>query len=787
MRWACEAGVKNCTSYAEKTYQQWLKNPSTVLDVNLKNEILCAGARNANESMWTNILKQIIVSEPDEEIRKEQVVALACSNSTKILKKYLNSTLDPNYPIDFKTAAANVVSRYPGGAQLVFNFVLKQYRRIEKLENFKTIMKDVVTAISGGVTNKEQLLNLTAFFLGRKLDPEDDVLKDAVQNMIWINKYKSTVDEWLGDNSDIFERPDNGANGNRSDFLEEVAAGGAESPSNMKDAGYRQEYTIESAVLHNEATALTRTKINTLMIIIHELSHLWFGNLVTPTWWKYLWVKEGFASYFQYFLASEIAPEFRLDDMFVVESMQENAMVMDGVPEARPLNKDVITPEDVAESYTPMVYDKASSIIRMISHAMTEEVFHKGVKIYLTSHALGNADSNDLFESFQKALNESGIEWKQPMQVLMHNWVECPGYPTVTVKRVHGNYQLTQERLVIALGENQKYPTKWWIPINYVEESNPNFTNTAIVDWFSPNDTSHTQHAANSPTTSVISCNIHYVILVESLMPKADSEAELFCYYRVNYDVENWELLIKELNKGNDTKIHVLNRVQMIDDVFNLAHVDSLNYTIALKVALYLTNEADYMPWQPALRHLGFLRNLLRTSNKYYIFMRYVAHLTKTLTKEIGYEPKANDSDLDKMLRINAMRWACEAGVKSCISYAEKTYQQWLENPLMKLDVNLKTEILCAGVRNANESAWNNTLGHILASTPDEDKRKDQLVALACSNSSEILMTYLNSTLNSGTKVFFSTAARDVVSRYPGGAQLVLNFVIKEQKRIEKS
>ncbi|XP_026668993.1 aminopeptidase N-like, partial [Ceratina calcarata] len=79
----------------------------------------------------------------------------------------------------------------------------------------------------------------------------------------------------------------------------------------------------------------------------------------------------------------------------------------------------------------------------------------------------------------------------------------------------------------------------------------------------------------------------------------------------VNYDVENWELLIKELNMGNDTKIHVLNRAQMIDDAFNLARVNSLNYTVALNVALYLTDEADYMPWQPAFRHLSFLRNLL--------------------------------------------------------------------------------------------------------------------------------------------------------------------------------
>ncbi|XP_026673602.1 aminopeptidase N-like [Ceratina calcarata] len=257
-------------------------------------------------------------------------------------------------------------------------------------------------------------------------------------------------------------------------------------------------------------------------------------------------------------------------------------------------------------------------------------------------------------------------------------------------------------------------------------------------------------------------------------------------YYRVNYDVENWELLMGELNKGNNTKIHVLNRAQMIDDALNLARADSLNYTVALNVTLYLTHEADYMPWQPAFRHLDFLRNLLRTSDKYYTFTRYVAYLTKALTKNVGYAPKRRDSDLVKMLRIKAMRWACEVGVKNCTSYAEKTYQQWLKDPEMQLDVNLKKEILCAGVRNANESAWTDTLEYITVSTPDADDRKDQLMALACSNSSDILRNYLNSTLDPDYPIDFKTAAINVVSRYPTGPQLVFDFLIKEYERIKK-
>ncbi|XP_017888729.1 aminopeptidase N-like [Ceratina calcarata] len=372
----------------------------------------------------------------------------------------------------------------------------------------------------------------------------------------------------------------------------------------------------ESSLLYNESSSTTRTKMSILTVIAHEFAHQWFGDLVSPKWWKYIWLNEGFANYFQYFISHKVVPELRLDDMFVVESMQQTAMVADWSPKQRPMNQDVTSPQEISALFDSIAYSKAGSVIRMMSHAMTEEVFQKGLQQYLKSNALRNADSIDLFGSLQKALDEGGIKWKQPVQVIMHNWVEYPGYPTLTVKRVKEGYQLTQEHFVIALIKVNEYPTKWWIPITYVEESNPNFKNTTPVDWFAPEKESHTVPSEEKKGWFIFN-------------------TQQAGYYRVNYDVENWELLIKELNMGNDTKIHVLNRAQMIDDAFNLARVNSLNYTVALNVALYLTHEADYMPWQPAFRHLSFLRNLLRTSEEYHTFMeiRRVINSVSTLLR----------------------------------------------------------------------------------------------------------------------------------------------------------
>lgn len=84
----------------------------------------------------------------------------------------------------------------------------------------------------------------------------------------------------------------------------------------------------------------------------------------------------------------------------------------------------------------------------------------------------------------------------------------------------------------------------------------------------------------------------------------------------MNYDKENWRLIIKQLNEDHK-KIHVINRAQIIDDALNLATVGLLEYDIALEVTSYLNKENEYVPWNAALTGLEYIGEMLEDNASY--------------------------------------------------------------------------------------------------------------------------------------------------------------------------
>lgn len=63
----------------------------------------------------------------------------------------------------------------------------------------------------------------------------------------------------------------------------------------------------ERSLLIEDGVSTTRNKQNIAGTIAHEFAHQWFGNLVSPTWWEYVWLNEGFADYFEYFITNEVS------------------------------------------------------------------------------------------------------------------------------------------------------------------------------------------------------------------------------------------------------------------------------------------------------------------------------------------------------------------------------------------------------------------------------------------------------------------------------------------------
>lgn len=84
-------------------------------------------------------------------------------------------------------------------------------------------------------------------------------------------------------------------------------------------------------------------------------------------------------------------------------------------------------------------------------------------------------------------------------------------------------------------------------------------------------------------------------------------------YYRVNYDTATWEN-IREALKANNTEIHPLNRVQIVDDTLNLARGELLDYNLALSIVQYLEDETNYLPWYAALNNFIYVQRRFTTS-----------------------------------------------------------------------------------------------------------------------------------------------------------------------------
>jgi aminopeptidase N len=120
-------------------------------------------------------------------------------------------------------------------------------------------------------------------------------------------------------------------------------------------------------------------------------------------------------------------------------------------------------------------------------------------------------------------------------------------------------------------------------------------------------------------STNITNSNHHY--LLKATHPNLLCRLSPPGYYRVNYDAQNWKLIIVHLkNPKTYQQIAPANRAQLIDDALNLARGGYLSYDIALDVTRYLSHEREYVPWKAAINAINFIDAMLLRSGDYYKF-----------------------------------------------------------------------------------------------------------------------------------------------------------------------
>lgn len=173
-------------------------------------------------------------------------------------------------------------------------------------------------------------------------------------------------------------------------------------------------------------------------VVAHENAHMWFGDLVTMSWWNGLWLNEAFATFMEMMAVDAWKPDWKRWETFSVS--RAAAFSVDGLHATRPIEYPVRAPKDADAMFDVLTYEKGASVLRMLEQHIGPVLFRDGVRDYLRTHAYGNADTKDLWVSLGKAAN-------QPVPELMDAWIFQPGFPLVTAELTsNSDLTLSQRR-----------------------------------------------------------------------------------------------------------------------------------------------------------------------------------------------------------------------------------------------------------------------------------------------------------------------------------------------------
>lgn len=223
-------------------------------------------------------------------------------------------------------------------------------------------------------------------------------------------------------------------------------------PGAMENAGAD---IYGDGILLLDANAPTRSKQEFGMVVAHELSHQWFGDLVSPAWWDDTWLNESFANWMGYRIGNEWRPELNIGIGGIAEGF--SAMNTDALDVGRPIHQHIATNAEIDDAFDTITYGKGGQVITMIAAYLGDDKFKAGVRLHLSRHQYGNATSEQFFQALADSARDPRVV------TAMRSFVDQQGVPVVTIRREGGRLVATQARYGY-LG-SRSAPERWMIPL----------------------------------------------------------------------------------------------------------------------------------------------------------------------------------------------------------------------------------------------------------------------------------------------------------------------------------
>ncbi len=421
----------------------------------------------------------------------------------------------------------------------------------------------------------------------------------------------------------------------------------------------------EVALLLDPKTAPLNVQKRVAEVITHELSHQWFGNLVTMDWWDDLWLNEAFATWMAYKIVDRWRPKWRVWIDF--ENGKGAALHLDALKSSHPIRAEIRNAEEAGESFDVITYEKGGAILRMIEGYLGEEKFRDGIRLYMRTHREANATADDLWGALAQA---SG----QPILELANGWIRQTGYPLLTVAQEGSRLRLRQRRF---FSDPDAAPdaTQWLVPVvlRFGDREHRVLMRSAeeVVD--------------EGPGTGWVLGN-------------AGGRG----FYRTAYDPELLRRLIRAL-----PELRPEERMALVSDQWALLRANAVDVHGFLQLLAGLQAEPDHNVLDEVVGRLGWLEHRGVSDADRPALQGWVRTLFAGAGADLGWEPGADEDDERRLRRATVLRaLALVARDPGVVAEAVERYRRHVGGHPQALDPNLLDIVVAAAARTADEARF---------------------------------------------------------------------------------
>ena len=191
--------------------------------------------------------------------------------------------------------------------------------------------------------------------------------------------------------------------------------------------------TWSDSFIHRDPPSYAEREYRAL-VLLHEMAHMWFGDIVTMRWWDDLWLNESFAEWACEW-SGMACTEFTDMRAGVLATDKQDAYAADSAPTTHPIRQEIVDVATAAASFDNITYPKGAAVLKQLVAFVGEDVFVAALRSYFTKHAWGNTTLDDLIAEIAAASGRDMSAW-------VEGWLETSGTDQLSLERSDGELAL---------------------------------------------------------------------------------------------------------------------------------------------------------------------------------------------------------------------------------------------------------------------------------------------------------------------------------------------------------